>query len=37
MNEFGFQGSVIDKDFMNHVLHNLPEEYDVILDGLKII
>ena len=32
-NEFGQKGSVSDKDFMIHDLNNLPEEYDVILDG----
>ena len=35
MNKFGQKGSVSDEDFMIHVLNNLPEEYDVILDGLE--
>ena len=35
MNEFGQKGSVSDEDFMIHVLNNLPNEYDVILDGLE--
>ena len=34
MNEFNLKGS-IDKDFMIHVLNNLPKEYYVILDGLE--
>ena len=35
MNEFGQKGNVSDEDFMIHVLNNLSDEYDVILDGLK--
>ena len=35
MNEFGQKPSVSDKDFMIHILNNLPKEYDVILDGLE--
>ena len=35
MNEFKQKGNVSDEDFMIHVLNNLPEEYDVILDGLE--
>ena len=35
MTKFGQKGNVSDKDFMIHVLDNLPEEYDMILDGLE--
>ena len=35
MNEFGQKGNITDKDLMVHVLNNLSEDYDVILDGLK--
>ena len=35
MTAFGQKGNVSDEDFMIHVLNNLPEEYDVILDGLE--
>ena len=35
MTKFRQKGSVSDEDFMIHVLNNLPEEYDVILDGLE--
>ena len=35
MGKFGLIGSITDEDFMIHVLNNLPEEHDVILDGLK--
>ena len=35
MNEFGQKGNISDEDFMIHMLSNLPEEYDVILDGLE--
>ena len=35
MNEFGLKGNVSEDDFMIHVLHNLPKEYDVILDGFE--
>ena len=33
MNEFELKGKITDEDFIMHVLNNLPEEYDVILDG----
>ena len=33
--EFGQKGSITYKDFIIHVLNNLPEEYDLILDVLK--
>ena len=35
MTKFGQKGNLSDEDFMIHVLNNLPEEYNVILDGLK--
>ena len=35
MTEFRQKGNVSYKDFMIHVLNNLPKEYDVILDGLE--
>ena len=35
MSEFGKKGNVSDKDFVIHILNNLPEEYNVILDGLE--
>ena len=35
MTEFGQKGNVSDEDFMIHVLNNLPEKYNVILDGLE--
>ena len=35
MNEFGIKGNIANKDFMIHILNNLPKEYDVILDGLE--
>ena len=35
MNEFGNKGNVSNKDFMIHVLNNLSEEYDIILNGLE--
>ena len=35
MTKFRQKGNVSDKDFMSHVLNNLPEKYDVILDGLE--
>ena len=35
MGKFGLNGSVTDKKFMILILNNLPEEYDVIFDGLK--
>ena len=35
MSEFGTEDSVKDEDFMIHVLNNLPEEYDVVMDGLE--
>ena len=35
MTKFGQKGNVSDEDFMIHVLNNLPEEYNVILDGLE--
>ena len=35
MTEFRQKGNVSDEDFMIHILNNLPEEYDVILDGLE--
>ena len=34
MNELGLKGNMSDEDIMIHVLNNLPEVYDVILDGL---
>ena len=34
MNKFRQKGSMTDEDFMIHILNNLPEEYDVILDAL---
>ena len=35
MNEFGQKGGITDKDFMIHVLNNLPKVYNVILNGLE--
>ena len=35
MNEFGQKGNVSDEDFLIHILNNLPEEYDVVLNGLE--
>ena len=35
MNEFRLKGSTTDEDFMIHVLNNLPDDYNVILDGLE--
>ena len=35
MTKFGKKGNVSDEDFMIHILNNLPEEYDVILDRLE--
>ena len=35
MTKFRQKGNVSDKDFVIHVLNNLPEEYNVILDGLE--
>ena len=35
MTEFRQKGNASDKDFMIHVLNNLLEEYDVILDGFE--
>ena len=35
MTEFRQKGNVSDKDFMICILNNLPEEYDVILNGLE--
>ena len=35
MSEFRLKGRITDKDFMIHVLNNLPKDYDVILDGLE--
>ena len=33
--KFGLKGNVNDEDFLIHVLNNLPNEYDVILDGFE--
>ena len=35
MSEFGLEGNITNEDFMIHVLHNLPVEYNMILDGLE--
>ena len=35
MNEFRQKGSVSDKDFMIHILNDLPEDYDAILNWLE--
>ena len=35
MNEFRQKVSISDKDFVIHILNNLPEGYDVILNGLE--
>ena len=35
MNESRLKGSITVKDFMIHILNNLPKEYDIILDGLE--
>ena len=35
MNEFGQKGNVSYEDIIIHILNNLPEEYDIILDGLE--
>ena len=35
MNEFGLKGNISDEDIMTHILNYLPEDYDVILDGLE--
>ena len=36
MNKFGQKSSITDKDFMIHILKNVPKEYHVILYGLEI-
>ena len=35
MTKFGQKGNITDKDFMIHILNNLPEDNDVILNGLE--
>ena len=35
VNKFSNKGNVSDKNFMIHVLNNLPKEYDLLLDGLE--
>ena len=35
INEDGLNVGIVDADFMIHVPTNLPEEYDVLLDGLE--
>ena len=35
MTKFKQKGNVSDEDFMIHILYNLPQEYNVILDGLE--
>ncbi len=35
MDEIGLVGRVNAMEFMIHVLNNLPEEYDVVLDSLE--
>jgi len=35
MDEIGLVGRMSDMEFMIHVLNNLPEEYDVVLDSLE--
>ena len=35
MSEFSLNCSITDKDFMIHILNNLPKDYDIILDRLK--
>ena len=35
MSEFKHRGNLTDENFMIHVLNNLPQEYDVILDRLE--
>ena len=35
MSKFGQKGNVSDEYFMIHIVNDLPEEYDVILDGLE--
>ena len=35
MNKYGQKGNISDEDFMIHILKNLREGYNVILDGLE--
>ena len=35
MNKISLSTQMSDQDFMIHVLNNLPEEYDVVLDGME--
>ena len=35
MTKFGLKGKITGKEFMIHVLHNLPHEYDVTMNKLE--
>ena len=35
MSKFRVKSNISDKDLMTHVLNNLPEEYDMNLNGLE--
>ena len=35
LNEFGQKVKKADEDFMIHILNNLPQDFNVILDGLE--
>ena len=35
MDEIGLVGVMSDMEFMSHMLNNLPDEYDVVLDSLE--
>ena len=35
MNGISISSKMTDQDFMIHILNNLPEEYDVVLDGME--
>lgn len=35
MDSISLSSKMTDQDFMIHILNNLPEEYDVILDGME--
>ena len=37
MTKSRLKGDIIDKDYMIHILNNLPANYDVILDNLSIV
>ena len=35
MTKFSLKGIINEENFMIHIIKKLPEEYDVILDGLE--